>query len=139
MVITKPIKDRMFHLRNVKKMTYAEIGKEIGISKQLAHYYCQEIADSELLDKMERLREKGYLGHTYHTYGLGLTLEQIGEVVGMSNQKVSRYLARRPAKPRRCLHDGKRMTPHSKIRLWCNDRCHNAWKRTIKLWEEREE
>ncbi len=136
MPITKQDEQRMRELRR-QGMKYVDIGIEMGMSKQLAYYYCREIEDQDLLDEMIRLRE-GHRIKTDPDYGIGMTLEGIGEIVGMGNQKVSRYLASKPADKRCCLYCHKQMIPKGKFRLWCGEPCHGKWVRIIKHWEDGE-
>jgi len=133
MPVTKQDEQRMRQMRQ-EGMLYSEIGAEMGISKQLAYYYCREIEDQDLVKRMIRLREGSREPHRAG-YGIGMTLEQIGEVVDMSNQKVSRYLAAGKINKRRCLYDHKLMIPKGKFRLWCDERCHRNWVRVIKHWK----
>jgi len=137
MPITKQQQEGMRSLR-IEGKSFAEIGKLFGIPRNSAFYYCCVVEDQELLERMKEMRE-GNRDISSSNYGIGMTFDEIGAVVDMNRQKVARWLSNISFHPRYCLHDHKRIVPRGKFRLWCNERCHRAWKRTIKLWEGREE
>ncbi len=150
MKITPAIQKEMRRLRKGKDgqkgLTYEQIAErmadQVKTYASQVFYYCREAKDKEQLDAMERLREYGEHDGG-DSFGIGWTYAQIGAKFGMSKYTAFRWLASRTVKPRDCLHDGNRMTPRGKFRLWCDERCHRAWAkaqtRTAKLRKERGE
>jgi len=143
MKITPAIQKEMRRLRKEEGLTYDEIAKRFADQfdsyASQVYYYCRDARDQEMLNRMVDLREGSRDISDLDTYGIGMTHKQIGIEVDMTIQKVGRYLRMVDFDPRYCLHCHARMIPKGKFRLWCNERCHRSWKRTIKLWKERED